>query len=104
MRELWEETGVTENHVTILAQSADEHFYDLPPELVGSLWKGRYRGQRQRWFLMRFNGGDSDIEIATAQPEFAKWRWLDPEELPEVIVPFKRRLYRNVLDEFRELI
>jgi putative (di)nucleoside polyphosphate hydrolase len=105
LRELWEETGVAERHVTLLAQTRDELFYDLPEELMGKLWGGRYRGQRQHWILGRFTGSDSDIRIDAHDPaEFCEWRWVEPIELPELIVPFKKRVYRAVLDEFRDLI
>lgn len=105
LRELWEETGVAEHHVTILAQTREELLYDLPDELLGKLWRGRYRGQRQHWVLARFTGNDADIDLeAHDPPEFCDWQWLDPVQLPEVIVPFKKRVYRAVLDEFRELI
>ncbi|NKJ41787.1 MULTISPECIES: RNA pyrophosphohydrolase [unclassified Novosphingobium] len=105
MRELHEETGLTADHVTVLAQSREEHFYDLPPELVGKLWHGRYRGQRQSWLLLRFNGQDSDVVLDAHDPaEFCEWKWVDPEQLPDLIVPFKRRVYRQVVDEFRALI
>jgi putative (di)nucleoside polyphosphate hydrolase len=105
LRELAEETGVGEDHVTLLAQTREELLYDLPEDLVGKLWGGRYRGQRQHWVLARFLGEDAHINLeAHDPPEFCDWRWLDPDELPEVIVPFKRRVYRAVLDEFRALI
>jgi putative (di)nucleoside polyphosphate hydrolase len=105
LRELWEETGVTEQHVTILAQTREELLYDLPDELIGKLWRGRYRGQRQFWILARFNGTDADIDLNAHDPaEFHSWRWVRPEELPDLIVPFKKRVYRAVVEEFRELI
>jgi putative (di)nucleoside polyphosphate hydrolase len=105
MRELFEETGVTAELVQVIAESREEYFYDLPPELLGRLWKGRYRGQRQKWLLLRFTGEDSQIDLNAHDPaEFADWKWADPEELPDLIVPFKRRVYRQVLDEFRPLI
>ena len=103
-RELGEETGISPDHVEIIAKARDEHLYDLPPELVGKLWGGAYRGQRQTWFLARFLGSDSDIDIATPHPEFSQWKWIDPEALPDVIVPFKRKLYRDILQEFKALI
>ena len=78
--------------------------YDLPDELIGRLWGGRYRGQRQSWFCLRFLGEDADVDIATEHPEFGDWRWADPDELPELAVPFKRALYRAVLAEFRPLL
>jgi putative (di)nucleoside polyphosphate hydrolase len=77
----------------------------LPPELLGRLWKGRYRGQRQKWLLLRFTGDDSQVDLNAHDPaEFAAWKWVDPETLPDLIVPFKKRVYRQVLDEFRPLL
>jgi len=105
LRELWEETGATEQHVTMLSQTREELFYDLPDELIGKLWKGKYRGQRQTWFLARFDGKDADINLEAHTPaEFADWKWIEPELLPDLIVPFKKRVYRAVLEEFRALI
>ncbi len=101
-RELSEETGTTE--AEILAESKGWLDYDLPLELLGRLWKGRYRGQRQKWFAMRFLGSDSDIDIETEVPEFSAWKWADFEDLPSLIVPFKRALYRQVVEEFRPLL
>jgi putative (di)nucleoside polyphosphate hydrolase len=104
LRELGEETGIDRAHVEIIAKARNEHFYDLPPELVGKLGGGRYRGQRQYWYLARFLGQDGDIDIRTPHPEFRDWKWVDPETLPDIIVPFKRKLYRDILHEFRSLI
>lgn len=105
LRELHEETGAIADHVTLIAQTREELLYDLPDELIGKLWKGKYRGQRQTWFLARFSGSDADIRLDAHDPaEFSEWKWVDPELLPELIVPFKKRVYRAVLDEFRELI
>jgi len=105
MRELFEETGVAAEYVQVIAESAEEYFYDLPAELIGRLWKGRYRGQRQKWLLLRFTGEDSQVNLNAHDPaEFATWKWVDPETLPDLIVPFKKRVYRQVLDEFRPLI
>lgn len=105
LRELQEETGVTEALVALIAQTRDELLYDLPEELVGKLWKGKYRGQRQHWMLARFTGEDADIRLdAHNPPEFCEWKWIEPNLLPELIVPFKRRVYHAVLDEFRALI
>ena len=100
IRELGEETGIAPNHIEIVARAPEELFYDLPPELIGKIWKGRYRGQRQIWFLARFTGEDGDVNIQTAQPEFRAWKWADPAELPHMIVPFKQALYRQVLAVF----
>jgi putative (di)nucleoside polyphosphate hydrolase len=105
LRELWEETGVEAEHVTLLTQTREELFYDLPEELVGKLWKGRYRGQRQHWLLARFSGSDEHIRIDAHDPaEFCEWKWIAPALLPDLIVPFKKRVYRSVLEEFRDLI
>jgi putative (di)nucleoside polyphosphate hydrolase len=105
LRELWEETGVDQDLVTFLAQTREELFYDLPEELMGKLWGGKYRGQRQHWFLGRFEGGDADIRLDAHQPpEFCEWKWVAPELLPELIVPFKKAVYRRVLKEFSDLI
>lgn len=104
LRELAEETGVSVDLVDIIAQSREEHFYDLPPELMGKIWGGKYRGQRQMWFLMRFKGEDKDIDIATNHAEFSQWQWVSPERLPHLIVPFKRRLYEALVAEFQDLV
>ena len=105
LRELEEETGITSALVTVIARSSEEHFYDLPAELIGKLWRGRFRGQRQHWLLVRFHGEDSHVRIdAHDPPEFCEWQWVAPERLPDLIVPFKKRVYRAVLDEFHELI
>jgi putative (di)nucleoside polyphosphate hydrolase len=105
LRELHEETGVTAQNAALLAQSKEELLYDLPKKLAGNLWGGKYRGQRQHWLLMRFTGSDADIDLeAHHPPEFCEWKWADPELLPELIVPFKKRVYRAVLEEFRALI
>lgn len=101
LRELKEEIGT--DKAEILAESREWLRYDLPPELVGKAWGGRYRGQRQKWFAMRFTGVDSDIDLATEHPEFMDWRWVPAAHLPELIVPFKRQLYRDVLAEFARL-
>lgn len=104
-RELAEETGVLPEYVTLLAQTREELFYDLPDDLIGKLWKGKYRGQRQHWVLARFSGEDAHIRLDAHDPaEFEEWKWVEPDLLPDLIVPFKKRVYRTVLDEFRELI
>ena len=104
LRELGEETGIAQDLVTIIAQSVEEHYYDLPDDLIGKIWGGRFRGQRQTWFLMRYLGSDADVNIYTAHQEFRDWRWINPEQLPELIVPFKKKLYRDLLKEFVDLI
>ena len=102
LRELKEEVGT--DRAEILAESRRWLHYDVPAEIAGGLWGGRYRGQRQKWFAMRFTGEDCDIDpAATERPEFDAWEWVAPARLPELIVPFKRALYRDVLAEFRDL-
>lgn len=104
LRELTEETGVPATQVSILAESAQWLTYDLPDELVPVIWKGKYRGQKQKWFALRLNGPDSLINItAHAHPEFSEWKWIAMQQLPEVIVPFKRDLYARLLAEFKAL-
>ena len=104
LRELEEETGVARALVSIVAQSDTWLPYELPHDLVPKLWKGRFRGQEQKWFLMRFEGTDTDVNIATEHPEFSKWRWLPVNELVAGIVPFKRTVYEAVVNEFREYL
>ena len=98
LRELKEEVGT--DNAEIIAESRDWLRYDLPAALIPRVWKGRYRGQRQKWFLLRFLGQDSDIDIETEHPEFSTWRWVDLESLPDLIIPFKRQLYLDLVAEF----
>ena len=100
LRELWEETGVTADLVVVEAETSGWIPYDLPHDIVPRIWKGRFRGQEQKWFLLRFHGRDDQVNIATAHPEFSEWRWLAPSELVANIVPFKRAVYESVLAEF----
>jgi putative (di)nucleoside polyphosphate hydrolase len=102
LRELEEETGIAREKVELIARCPAELTYDLPEDLVGKLWKGKWKGQRQTWFLLRFTGTDADVNLATAHPEFRAWKWADPAELPAMIVPFKKQLYQDVLAAFRE--
>lgn len=104
LRELQEETGITPDLVRLEAESDGWVRYDLPGELIPRLWGGRYRGQEQKWFLARFLGRDDQIDIATPHPEFSRWTWMDPDELPAAIVPFKRQVYEQVLGQFRPLL
>lgn len=101
-RELEEETGVTRDLVTLIAQSASWQNYDLPAELVGKLWKGRYRGQRQKWFLLHYHGEDKQVNIAGDSPEFSVWAWKTPADVLANVVPFKREVYTRVLGEFEQ--
>jgi putative (di)nucleoside polyphosphate hydrolase len=101
LRELEEETGISRDKVEVIARCPEELTYDLPVDLVGKLWKGRWRGQRQTWFLCRFLGTDADVNLETEHPEFRAWKWAEPEELPAMIVPFKRELYEKLLEAFR---
>lgn len=98
MREMLEEIGT--DKAEIIAESKNWFYYDLPEHLVPKLWDGKYRGQKQKWFFMRFLGEDSDINIETDHPEFMSWRWVEVKELPQIIVPFKRKLYGGIVEEF----
>lgn len=100
LRELEEETGIPPHLVERVAQCTEQLRYDLPEELRGKLWGGKWKGQRQDWYLCSFLGHDSDVCIATEHPEFRAWRWADPAELPALIVPFKRALYERLLRDF----
>jgi len=101
-RELKEEIGT--DKADLIAESKRWLAYDYPPELRGRAWRGRYRGQIQKWFALRFTGSDGDIDLETAHPEFSAWKWVPPQELPRLIVAFKRQLYLDVLMEFREIL
>jgi putative (di)nucleoside polyphosphate hydrolase len=101
LRELAEETGIAAHLVEVIAQTAAPLRYDLPPDLVGKVWKGRYRGQEQHWLLGRFLGEDADIDLAAHEhAEFGSWRWARPADLPSLIIPFKRAVYEALLAEF----
>jgi putative (di)nucleoside polyphosphate hydrolase len=101
LRELGEETGIAPDAVKFLAKTHDWLTYDLPPELLGRVWGGKYRGQRQKWFLYRFTGTDDMFDIARDHPEFAEWRWITAEAMLAAIVPFKREVYARVIQAFR---
>ena len=106
LRELHEETSITS--VSLLAEAPEWIYYDLPDELVGVAWKGKYRGQRQRWFAFAFTGPDSEIDVLTPgggkhKPEFSAWRWEKLSRAPSLIVPFKRPAYEEVVEAFRDI-
>lgn len=104
LRELEEETGIPPQHVSLLGESRNWILYDLPADLVPKLWKGQYRGQKQKWYALRLNAGDDVINIHTQQPEFNAWKWISMHELPSMIVPFKRSLYEILVAEFDYLL
>ena len=104
LRELEEETGIAPSLVERITACPERLKYDLPPELRGKLWGGKWKGQDQDWYLVRFLGTDADVNIATEDPEFREWKWIEPKDLPELIVPFKRELYRQLLREFAEYL
>ncbi len=102
LRELGEEIGTA--NAEIVAESEGWMQYDLPPELIGKLWRGKYRGQAQKWYVMRFLGEDGEIDIATEHPEFREWKWVPFEQVPELIVPFKRDLYARLVESFGDVV
>ncbi|MEO0823257.1 MAG: RNA pyrophosphohydrolase [Pseudomonadota bacterium] len=104
LRELREETGIKPERVTVLRESAHWLAYDLPDYLIGKLWGGRYRGQTQRWFALRFDGADDEVDIESGDREFRAWSWMAPDDLLANIVPFKRDTYGAVLSEFSDLL
>ena len=101
-RELIEETSI--KNIKILKEIQNMYQYELPKNLVGIIWKGKFRGQRQKWFITKFLGKDDEINLDTQHPEFIDWKWIDPQELPEVIVDFKKELYLNLLKEINQFI
>lgn len=103
LRELEEEVGVGGDKVEIARESADWLSYDVPADIAKRLWKGKWRGQTQKWFALRFLGEDADVRIDARHPEFDDWRWAAPDEALRLIVPFKRDVYRIVLAEFEDL-
>ncbi|HEV8407711.1 MAG TPA: RNA pyrophosphohydrolase [Sphingomicrobium sp.] len=104
LRELEEETGIEPRLVERITKCPERLKYELPQELRARLWGGKFVGQDQDWYLARFLGTDADVNIATSHPEFREWKWIKPDELPELIVPFKRDLYRRLLGEFSEYL
>tara|TARA_A100001011_G_C13964329_1_gene696597 strand:- start:276 stop:743 length:468 start_codon:yes stop_codon:yes gene_type:complete len=101
-RELYEETGI--QSIRIIEKSKEKYIYDLPKYLLGKIWKGKYKGQRQRWFLIKFLGPDSEINLNQKCPEFNEWKWVGIDELSKLIVPFKKKLYLSVIKEFQSFI
>ena len=101
LRELEEEIGT--RNVEILREHHEWLLYDLPPHLIGAVWKGKYRGQRLKWLALRFLGHDSEINVATAHAEFSEWRWLTADQVLQFVVPFKREVYAAALREFADL-
>ena len=100
IRELKEETGIKKKHIKIILESKNWINYDLPKELIPKLWNGKFVGQSQKWFAMEFLGSDSDVNINTKNPEFSKWQWMTKNKLLDSIVPFKKRVYENILSQF----
>lgn len=101
-RELFEETSI--KNIEIIKEIKNMYQYNLPEKLIGIIWKGRYSGQKQKWFIARFKGDNKEINLKTQYPEFIEWKWIKPEELPNVIVNFKRDLYINLLKEIKLII
>lgn len=104
LRELEEETGIAPDQVVVEAETDGWMAYDLPHDIVPKIWKGRYRGQEQKWFLMRYLGPDEAIVIEQEHPEFSEWRWLPVDDLVDNIVPFKRAVYEQVVAAFRQYL
>ena len=102
LRELAEETSI--DAVEVIGESRDWHRYDLPADLLGKVWRGRYRGQEQKWFAMRFQGTAADIDLDAHEPEFRTWQWMAADQLVRQIVPFKQAVYAAVVAEFARLI
>ena len=101
-RELQEETGI--KNIKILKEIDEIFEYELPNHLIGKIWKGKFRGQKQKWFITKFTGEDSEINLKTNNQEFIDWKWIFPNELPTVIVDFKRELYIKLLEKIKEVI
>ena len=104
LREVEEETGIAPRLVEQIACHPQRLRYRLPEELIGVVWKKKWIGQDQDWFLARFLGTDEDVDIATEHPEFSHWQWVEPRLLPELIVPFKRDMYRAIIEGFAEYL
>ena len=101
-RELYEETSI--KNIKIIKEINQLYEYELPKNLIGIIWKGKFRGQKQKWFIAKFLGNENEINLNTKQPEFIEWKWIDAEKLPEVIVDFKKKLYLSLLKEIKLVI
>ncbi len=100
LREMKEEVGIKKNLVKLISESKNWYYYQIPKDLAETLWKGKYKGQRQKWFLYEFTGSYNDINIQTNHPEFSDWKWVNKEFLVPNIVPFKKEIYSKLLNEF----
>ena len=99
MRELKEEIGT--NNIKVLCKSEEKFFYDLPKEFINKVWSGRYKGQAQQWYACEFIGSDNEINLNYHKPEFSEWKWIEPEKILDLVIPFKKNLYKKILDAFK---
>ena len=104
LREMNEEVGIKKNKVDLLTESKDWYYYSIPSDLAKTLWKGKYKGQRQKWFLYKFKGTEKDINIHTEHPEFSDYKWVTKDFLVPNIVPFKKKIYEKLLIEFKDYL
>ena len=104
LREMEEEVGITKNKVDLLTESKDWYYYSIPSDLAKTLWKGKYKGQRQKWYLYKFKGAEKDINIHTEHPEFSDYKWVTKDFLVPNIVPFKKKIYEKLLLEFKDYL
>ena len=101
-RDLKEETGIT--RIKLIKELDEWLIYNLPKNLLGKIWKGKYRGQKQKWFIMKFEGKDKEINVNTNSPEFLDWKWVDPTNLPKIVVNFKVDIYKKLLKKLSKII
>ena len=101
MRELKEEIGT--NNIKVLDKSEEKLFYDLPKELISKVWSGRYKGQAQQWYACDFIGSDNEIDLNYHKPEFSEWKWVEPEKILDLVIPFKKNMYEKILRAFKKL-
>ena len=99
MRELKEEIGT--NNVKVLSKSKKKLFYDLPQEFINKVWSGKYKGQQQQWYACEFMGSDNEINLNYHKPEFSEWKWIEPANILDLVIPFKKNLYKKILDAFK---